>query len=200
MRPNCINSLRLFLLSTVTLIAVSSYGQDSLAAGKQIFMNRCASCHLIAKDLTGPALKDVDKRHSVEWIAAFVRSSQTVIKSGDTAANRLFERFHGAIMPDHPDITPVQVADIVRYIKAESERIALLPATSKVSEYYRSYPHTSNWLHHVVYLDLPGNYRPIQSTDYLFWVLLVISVCLLIGSFVFVVRTNDYMDRVKKVD
>jgi cytochrome c551/c552 len=34
----------------------------SIKEGKASFMLRCASCHSIFKDMTGPALKDINKK------------------------------------------------------------------------------------------------------------------------------------------
>ncbi len=90
------------LALTITAIISAQAQGVSSAQGKQLFMDRCTSCHSVAKEVVGPALKDVGKRRSEEWIVNFVHSSQTVIKSGDTAAVRLFESHSRTVMPDHP--------------------------------------------------------------------------------------------------
>ena len=68
-----------------------------------VFTTRCATCHTIGKgDLIGPDLAGVTDRRERPWLIAFVRSSQSVVLSGDPTANELFDRFGGTKMPDHP--------------------------------------------------------------------------------------------------
>jgi len=89
--------------------------------GKAIFIARCASCHNVNKKLTGPALAGIDERHSAEWIVNFVHSSQTLIKSGDKEAVAVFEENNKVAMPDHPDLTAADVANIIAYVKEEAK-------------------------------------------------------------------------------
>jgi cytochrome c551/c552 len=91
--------------------------------GKNIFATRCRACHNIDKDFAGPALANVDQRHTTDWIIKFVQSSQAVIKSGDTSAIALFSKFNGIIMPDHLDLTDDNIKSIVEYIKDESSKV-----------------------------------------------------------------------------
>ena len=53
-------SVLLFALSFS--VASSLYAQD-IAAGKALFMGKCASCHNVLKPGTGPALKGLEERH-----------------------------------------------------------------------------------------------------------------------------------------
>ena len=91
--------------------------------GKSIFMSRCAACHNVNKNMTGPALSGVDLRRSIDWIISFVQSSQSMVKKGDTTAIALFEKFKRIQMPDHADLTNQNIKNIVAYIKAESKLI-----------------------------------------------------------------------------
>jgi cytochrome c551/c552 len=94
-----------------------------LDEGKNIFTARCMACHKIDKDFAGPALVNLDQRHTTDWIIKFVHSSQTVIKSGDISAIALFSKFNGTIMPDHPDLTNDNIKSIIEYIKDESTKV-----------------------------------------------------------------------------
>jgi mono/diheme cytochrome c family protein len=88
--------------------------------GKTIFMTRCAACHNINKQMTGPALAGIDERRSIDWIINFVHSSQAMIKKGDKDAVALFEKFNKVPMPDHPDLTGDNIKSIVEYIRSQS--------------------------------------------------------------------------------
>ncbi|MEI6946763.1 cytochrome c [Paraflavisolibacter sp. H34] len=114
----------LLALCSVTALLAAPPAEE----GKAIFSSRCAGCHSIHKQLTGPALAGVDKRHSIEWIINFVHSSQKVIKGGDAAAVALFNQFNKVQMPDHPDLTDDNIKSVVEYIKEESSAVAAAPA------------------------------------------------------------------------
>ena len=114
-----------FLIVVLSCIFFAVFESTALPLdeGKNIFTTRCMACHKIDKDFAGPALANVDQRHTTDWIIKFVHSSQTVIKSGDTSAVALFSKFNGTIMPDHPDLTDENIKSIVEYIKDESTKV-----------------------------------------------------------------------------
>jgi cytochrome c551/c552 len=112
---------RCLIFSLLLIITTQVVHANPIDEGKAIFSARCAACHNINKQLTGPALAGVDQRHPVEWIIKFVHSSQTLVKGGDKDAVALFERFNKIPMPDHPDLTEDNIRHIVEYIKSESK-------------------------------------------------------------------------------
>ena len=122
--------LVVMLLRTVALHAAS------VDDGRTLFQSRCARCHMIDQRLVGPALKDIYKSQSEEWIISFVHSPAKKIHSGDTAAANLYQRFQPTIMPDQADLSNDQIKGLIAYIKAESDRIttsvppSLTPAIS----------------------------------------------------------------------
>ena len=92
--------------------------------GKTIFTERCMVCHKIGTDFTGPELSGVEKRHTIDWIVKFVHGSQNVIKSGDTSAIALFQKFNAVVMPDQADLTEAEIKSIIEYINGESKKLA----------------------------------------------------------------------------
>lgn len=111
---------RFFLLILFTAFVVGANAVPPVEDGKIIFTARCAACHNVNKQLTGPALAGVYERRSIDWIIKFVHSSQTMVKSGDKDAVALFEKFK-IPMPDHPDLTDDNIKSIVEYVKSESK-------------------------------------------------------------------------------
>ena len=109
----------LFLL-TLLALSISVIAAPPVEEGKAIFAARCAACHNINKQLTGPALAGLHERRSMDWIVSFIKSSQSLVKSGDKDAVALYEQFNKIPMPDHPDLTDDNIKNIVEYIKAES--------------------------------------------------------------------------------
>jgi mono/diheme cytochrome c family protein len=83
-----------------------------------VFTTRCGACHTVGRgDDVGPDLAGVTERHGRDWLIPFIRSSQTVIRSGDPAANELFERFDRTKMPDHP-YSEAEIHALLDYIEA----------------------------------------------------------------------------------
>jgi mono/diheme cytochrome c family protein len=95
--------------------------------GKTIFTSRCAGCHNISKDLTGPALAGIDQRRSMDWIINFVHSPKKVIESGDKDAKAMLDKFK-VQMPDHSDLSADNIKSIVEYIKTEATATATAKA------------------------------------------------------------------------
>ena len=159
--------LSLFVLLSVTGAGYAA-GPDSLA-GKALFQKNCTSCHAVQTRVIGPALRNVYDRHSEAWIIKFVRSSQTVIKSGDTSATNLFAQFNQTVMPDHPDMSDQDIKNIISYIRSESKSVlARLPATAAMED-NDPYKGESGFVRQVVYVDLPGEHTPILPGDYRTW-------------------------------
>jgi cytochrome c2 len=48
----------------VFVFAAISFNRASAQDGKQLFNGKCASCHQIFKDATGPALMGLEERHT----------------------------------------------------------------------------------------------------------------------------------------
>ncbi|MEZ5082712.1 MAG: c-type cytochrome [Bacteroidales bacterium] len=95
----------------------------------------CAACHTIGKGkLIGPDLKGVTERREEAWLISFIKSSQTMVKSGDETAVKLFEEFNKIPMPDNP-FTDEQIKGILSYIENydESAVVSATDTTTKVA-------------------------------------------------------------------
>jgi len=73
---------------------------DMAAKGKSLFAAKvCNSCHMVEKRLIGPALKDVTKRRSPEWIMNMILNPTEMIKK-DPIAKALLVEYNNAVMLD----------------------------------------------------------------------------------------------------
>lgn len=52
-----------FFLSSFLFFSVTISNAQDAAAGKTVFMSKCASCHNVLKKGTGPALAGLEERH-----------------------------------------------------------------------------------------------------------------------------------------
>ena len=146
-----------------------------LEKGKEIFSLRCAACHNVNKQLTGPALAGVDERRSMNWIVSFIRSSQSLVKTGDKDAITLFEKFNKIPMPDHADLTEENINDIIAYIKSEAK-----PEVTEKAPFTKPGK-------------LQPNYLPLSiKKDYGFFIGYVGAVVLLIVVLLFAVQVRSF--------
>ncbi|MFN8292011.1 MAG: c-type cytochrome, partial [Chitinophagaceae bacterium] len=107
-------------------------GNGDAAAGKTLFASKCAACHNIFKDLTGPALMDLESRHKwsdhnelLKWV-----NNPTAYMANDSYTQGLKAKY-GSLMLAFPDLKLKDVDDIVAYINdavAKSKAPATTPA------------------------------------------------------------------------
>ena len=93
----------------------------TLELGKQLFYGKCASCHMVNKELTGPALKGVEDRWpDKQKMYAFIRNSDSVIQT-DKYARDLWLQYNQTAMTKHPDLKDEEIRAILQYIKSVSQ-------------------------------------------------------------------------------
>ncbi len=110
-----------FFITTVLLLASSCIKVSAQDTGETSFKQTCAACHTIGKGrLVGPDLANIQQRRPQDWIANFIKSSQSVIKSGDKYADSLFLAYNQLVMPDHPSMSDEQVKNLISYIETKS--------------------------------------------------------------------------------
>lgn len=164
---------RLLLLSLFVSLVTCVNAAPPAEDGKAIFTARCAACHNINKQLTGPALAGVHERRSMEWIINFVKSSQSMIKKGDKDAVALFEKFNKIPMPDHSDLTEDHIKSIVEFVKAEGKTATETAPFAKPAK-------------------LRPNYVPLSASDYGVFLGFLGSLAILIGVLLLLVKVKEY--------
>ena len=118
---NSLKSLTLYLLF-VTCFISNTYAQDGdPVAGKALFNTNCASCHKLDRKMTGPALRYVEKRLFDEegldrqWLYKWIRNSNSLIRSGDPYALRIYEEYNKSAMTAYPQLTDLDIDNILAY-------------------------------------------------------------------------------------
>ena len=110
------------LILLIGIILCNSFitlGQD----GKSLFKQNCSICHKLGARVVGPDLVGINEKRSEEWLIKFIKSSQTLIKSGDADAVAIFEEYNQMVMIDQPLLSDEQIKSILLYIKEESPSI-----------------------------------------------------------------------------
>ncbi len=108
-----------YILLALAIIYFSEFSYAQYQ-GESIFKKTCIACHTIGSGrLVGPDLKDITDRRSEEWIISFVKSSQTMIKSGDPDAVAIFNEYNKLVMLDQ-NLSDDEIKDVMLYIKQQS--------------------------------------------------------------------------------
>jgi cytochrome c2 len=115
------------LLTIITIIAMMLTANTAFAGeaeGQALFQSKCQKCHLVDRQMTGPALKGVRSRWADTTVLySWIKNSASVLASGDKYANDLYKQFNGAAMNAFPELTDADIFDILTYIYAEDKRI-----------------------------------------------------------------------------
>ncbi|WP_053992973.1 cytochrome c3 family protein [Mangrovimonas sp. TPBH4] len=117
--------IRLGFIILLTFSASLKAQEGDPAKGKSLFNTNCAACHNLDKQMTGPALRNVETRladdHGLdrEWLSAWIRNSAGLIKSGDVYANQIFAEFNNTPMTAFATLSDQDIADILAYTAQE---------------------------------------------------------------------------------
>lgn len=115
MNKKILGSLLIFLLMTLT-----SFAQD-LDKGKQLFKDKCASCHNknMKDKLVGPGLGGSQERwadYPTSDLRDWIRNAPAMIEKGHKRANEVWEEFKPLPMTPFPDLKDDEIDDILAYI------------------------------------------------------------------------------------
>lgn len=92
-------------------------------AGKNLFAANCGSCHSLTKQLTGPALADVEKRGpwtKRENLLKWLNSPGSFISS-TPYTQQLAAQYNGQVMPSFSHLDDAEKNQILDYIKEASQ-------------------------------------------------------------------------------
>ena len=93
-------------------LCFNSKGQD----GEAIFKQNCIACHILGQKLIGPDLIGVNDKRSEDWLISFIKSSQSMIKSGDPQALAIYEEFNQLMMNDQAHLSNEDIKAVLHYI------------------------------------------------------------------------------------
>lgn len=128
---NRLNTKWLFLILIVLKFNTVSFGQD----GKAIFIQKCASCHAIDKDLTGPALKGIEDRvKDQKLLYDWIRNNQKVIASGNKYFNDLYTKWNKTQMNLFEDLSDKDIESVLTYINTWTPPVKTTTASNEQAD------------------------------------------------------------------
>lgn len=98
----------------------------TIAQGRTLFLQLCASCHVLDRDGIGPPLGGITRLLSPTELKQQLRNSAAVIAAGDLRANALFRRYK-VPMPSFDTLSDGQIEAVLAFIDRESEAAKLTP-------------------------------------------------------------------------
>ncbi|MCC5935969.1 MAG: c-type cytochrome [Lunatimonas sp.] len=104
--------------------------EDAIKAGEAIFNANCKTCHKLDQRYTGPALRGVTERRTLDWAKGFILNSQALIQSGDAQAVALFREYNNIVMPAHDFLSEMDVMNLLSYIEYGGKEEASAQATA----------------------------------------------------------------------
>ncbi|GGE04626.1 cytochrome c [Psychroflexus salis] len=117
-------SFSLFAQDAETENAVENKAEEVVpgadpAKGKELFNSLCAACHKPYKKAIGPALHGVVDKYDgdFEWLYAWIKNSQDLIKSGDSRAIAIYEEYNKVAMNAFPQLNNQDIDNILAYVE-----------------------------------------------------------------------------------
>lgn len=119
------NAVRVFsltaLLFTFGAFTAKAQNEPSAAKGKELFEQQaCMACHAIDRVVIGPALKDITKQKSEEWLIKWIRNNVKLRESGDKDAKAIYDEYNGMAMNVYENLTDNDIKSILMWIDEES--------------------------------------------------------------------------------
>lgn len=126
-------------------------GQQTLVVqdnpGEGLFLTACAACHSIGDGVrVGPDLAGVTLRRDQDWLARYIQAPQRMISQGDPVAVALDSEFPVVRMPNL-GLGSTDVADLLHYLRAQTERIDQMAAAEMPSEEEQAAHHADGHSH-----------------------------------------------------
>lgn len=118
-------TLGFFILLTFTTSLQAQEGDP--AKGKTLFNSNCAACHKLDGNMTGPALRNIEKKLAEEegldrdWLVSWIHNSSAMIKSGDAYANKIYNEYNKLPMTPFPQLSEDDIGDILAYTAEEKK-------------------------------------------------------------------------------
>ena len=97
-----------------------TYNIDSGINQPDVYKRKCASCHLVTKDMTGPKLEGVlDKIPSEKWFELYIKNEDSLLKNGDKYANEISKFSTVNNVHNFNELTTDEINILKKYIRGK---------------------------------------------------------------------------------
>ncbi len=105
-----------FVLAVLSFLTVTVSKAQDVVEGRTLFKSKCASCHALDHDGTGPALAPKVKELEESFLIPWIKNNQALIASGNKQAIEA-AKFSPSEMTAFPTLTDDQIRSIIAYAK-----------------------------------------------------------------------------------
>ncbi len=106
-------------IGPVKELKLESLNVDMATKGKQLFTAKCSACHKLPERYVGPALKDVTKRRTPEWIMNMILNPAEMLDQNDAAKELLGEFM---VPMTFQNVTQDEARSILEYFRHFDEK------------------------------------------------------------------------------
>lgn len=121
-----------FIFAALSFLIVPANAQD-LAEGRTLFKGKCASCHALEQNSTGPALTAKVNERDEAYLIAWIRNNVALRASGNAMAIEA-AKYSPSEMTAFPTLTDDQIKNIIAYSKAGEPKKAGTAAAVVIDE------------------------------------------------------------------
>ena len=122
-----------FVIVSLSFLFVTGTQAQDLVEGKTLFKSKCASCHALDHDGTGPALTALVNTLEESFLIPWIRNNQALIASGNAQAIEA-SKLKPSEMPAFPTLTDDQIKNVVAYVKVGEPKAAVVPGAELKEE------------------------------------------------------------------
>ncbi|KQC00547.1 c-type cytochrome [Pedobacter sp. Hv1] len=120
-----------FIFASLSFLIVTVTQAQDLVEGKTLFKNKCASCHNLDRESTGPALTPKLNELDEAWAIKWIKNWKALVDSGDKQAIEA-AKLKPTEMTTFPTLTDDQIKNIIAYAKVgEPKKVAEVGAAVK---------------------------------------------------------------------
>jgi len=105
-----------FVLAALSFLTVNVSKAQDVAEGRTLFKSKCASCHALDHDATGPALTPKVNELEESFLIPWIRNNVELRASGNAQAIEA-AKFSPSEMTTFPNLTDDQIKSIIAYAK-----------------------------------------------------------------------------------
>jgi mono/diheme cytochrome c family protein len=122
-----------FVFAALSFLIVTVTQAQDVVEGRTLFKAKCASCHALNNDGTGPALTPLFNTLEESFLIPWIRNNQALIASGNAQAIEA-SKLKASEMTAFPTLTDDQIKNIIAYGKAGEPKAAVVPGAEVKDE------------------------------------------------------------------
>jgi len=111
----CHSMRHIKLIFLILFVGLFSFIQHKEKTGKELFKEKCSSCHSPTQTLTAPPFQKVAEDYGLDWTIEFVNNPDKLFREKEAKALYSLYMF-GVVHPPFKDLTKDEIVKILNYV------------------------------------------------------------------------------------